>query len=272
MNIIIIDKDFIPAMKLQLVEGSLDQILNSTDRQYVINEAAAKRIGWESAVNKYLSPFGESRKKPVSGVVRDFNYRTLHNVIDPLVLVLYPNDRTLSTLSVRLEPGSLQESIAEVEGIYDNVTEGLPFEYSFLDENIETLYQAETRVHRLVIFLTAVALTFALLGIYSLISFSIENRTKEVAIRKILGITPRELVLLFSRSYLSLALLASLITLPLCYKLLGGWLDQFAYRTNLDPAWFGISILILVGSVITIGVVKYAALRQINPANALKYE
>jgi putative ABC transport system permease protein len=238
---------------------------------YVINEAAAEAIGWESPVGKMISPFGEDYKSPVVAVVKDFNFSSLHNAIEPLVIAIY-KERAFSKLSVRLGPGSLANQIDRVEKVYSSVAEGMPFEFTFLDDSIGQLYQAEKQMNAIVLLLTLVAVAFALLGIYALISFSIENRTKEIAIRKVLGVSAVSLLSLFSRVYLRIAVGSALVALPVCWFILSTWLQQFTYKIDLNPGWFVLALVVVILSIALIAVAKYASISQVSPAKSLKYE
>lgn len=271
MFIIAADKDFVDALHIKFVEGSGEELTSSTEVQYLLNESAVREIGWDVAKGKMLSPFGESNKQPVAGVIKDFNYTSLHNAVAPLVLVVY-KDRKFSQLSVRLSGADLPSAVAQVNEVYARVTAGMPFDFRFMDESIGNLYKAEMQMNGIVSVLTLVAVAFALLGIYTLISFSIENRTKEIAIRKVLGISPSSLIRLFSATYFRLALLAAVVAVPVCWQLLAEWLSRFDYRVGLDPLLFVFAIGSLTIAISLIGTIKYVAMRKINPAQSLKYE
>ena len=271
MFIIPADREFIQAMEMELVEGSYADLQSDAPVSYLINEAAAKEIGWDVALGKLISPFGASNKLPVTAVVKDFNYTSLHQGIEPLVIVLY-KERKFSKLSVRLAGGNLADEIAGVKGVYASVAGNTPFEFSFMDENIAQLYETERQMNGIVLMLTTVAVAFALLGIYALISFSIENRTKEIAIRKVLGISAVDLLSLFSGTYLKIAIASAVVTIPVCWSMLSSWLGRFTYKIDLNPLWFAGSLLAVVIAISGIAIMKYASMRQINPASSLKHE
>lgn len=271
MFIMAVDQDFLSTMNIAVVEGSAEALRSESPVAYVINQAAADAIGWEVSVGKMISPFGESRKLPVAAVVRDFNFSSLHNAIEPLVVAIY-KERGFSKLSVRFTPGSVAGQIDKVENVYSSVAPGMPFEFTFLDESIAQLYQAERQMNAIVLLLTVVAVAFALLGIYALISFSIENRTKEIAIRKVLGVSSFSLLSLFSRVYLRIAVGSALIAVPVCWLILGRWLQQFTYKIDLNPAWFAAALVVVIVAIAGIAVAKFASISRVNPARSLKYE
>lgn len=271
MFIMAVDRDFVNTMNIAVTEGSVEELPSENGMLYAINQAAADAIGWDAPVGKMISPFGESSKQPVVAVVKDFNFSSLHNAIEPLVLAIY-KERSFSKLSVRLAPGSISDQIDKIEQVYSGVAEGMPFEFTFLDESIGQLYLAERQMNAIVLLLTVVAVAFALLGIYALISFSIENRTKEIAIRKVLGVSAVSLLSLFSRVYLRIAVGSALIAIPACWLILNRWLQQFTYKIDMNPLWFGIALVVVIVAIATIAVVKFASISRVNPARSLKYE
>lgn len=271
MFIIPVDRDFLEAMKMELVEGTYDDLQTQEPMSYVINEAAKELIGWDKSQGRLVAAFGSETKRPVAAVVKDFNYTSLHQGIEPLVMVLY-KEAQFSKLSVRLMPGSITSQIDHVKKSYEKVAGNLPFEFTFMDENIAELYHSERQMNGVVLMLTTVAVAFALLGIYALISFSIENRTKEIAIRKVLGISAADLLSLFSGTYLKIAIASAVVTIPVCWVMLGSWLGRFNYKIELSPLWFAASLLVVLAAITAIALLKYASMRQINPASSLKHE
>lgn len=271
MSIIVTDRDFIRTLRIDLVEGQADVLLDGKDLQFVINESARNHIGWTSALGRYISPFGEKQKRPVAGVVRDFNFRSLHNPIAPLILAIYP-ERSFSKWYVRLGANDVRAGLSSVQQAFEKTNPGIPFEFSFLDEAIDQLYLAELRMEKIIVLLTGISVGFALLGIFTLLSFSIAYRIREIAIRKVLGITLPGLLQLFVRDYLRLVLAAGLIAVPLCWRLASEWLVRFNDRITPQPWSF---VLIVVGLCVlvgAVGLVKYLSLERVNPAAALKRE
>ncbi len=271
MFIITVDRDFLATMDINLIEGDHEKIMLSDNPQYIINESALSQIGWESAVGRQFTAFGDAHKEAIAGVVENFNFMSLHHAVEPLVLSI--SDRhALDQLTVRVEGSSLTESVAVVEAAYKKVLGDLPFEFSFMDDNINNLYESETRVNKIVSYLSIVAIGFALFGVYGLISLSIENKTKEIAIRKVLGITTKDLIVLFSKTYYRLMGLSFLIAVPIVWYLLKEWLNKFSYRVEINPLWFAFAFAGVMICITMIGVFKHISLTKINPAQALKNE
>lgn len=269
MFILDIGKDFLPTMKIEMIEGTPEELQSATEVQYLINESALQHIGWANGKGKFISPFGEESKKAIVGVVKDFNYRSLHNQIAPLVLVVYP-ERSFSQMSVRLAGGNLAAGIQETERVFKATTNGLPFEFAFLDDTLQNLYRSELRMESITVVLTIISVCFALLGIYALLSFAIENRLKEIAIRKVLGISTWQLITLFTNNYFKIVVLASIVAVPLCWKLMNDWLSTF--HEHIQPNALGFVFIIggMILLVIGIGFSKYLSLKQINPSQSLK--
>ncbi len=271
MFIISVDKDFLRTMQIELLEGNLNQIESASGPQYILNKSAVDFIGWENAIGHSFSPFGEKRKQPIAAVTADFNFMSLHHQIAPLVLVI-SDDFTLNQLSVRVAGDDFQETIKKIEATYKNVVGDVPFEYTFMEESINRLYESETSVNKIVSCLTAVAVFFALFGVYGLISFNIENKTKEIAIRKVLGVAPKDLLILFSKTYYQLMIFAFIVAIPIVWKVMSDWLNNFSYKVELSSVWFILALTGVMIAITIIGLVKYISLKDINPAQALKYE
>lgn len=271
MFIISVDRDFLRTMQINLVDGDMKQISESKDTQYILNQSAIAFIGWDNPIGRLFSPFGEGRKQPISGVVENFNFMSLHHVVAPLVLLI-SDDFALDQLAVRISGNNWMEAVGQVENTYKTVLGDIPFEYSFMDDNINRLYESEIRLGRIVSSLTIVAVLFALFGVYGLISFSIENKTKEIAIRKVLGVSPKDLLIMFSKTYFQLMLIAFVVCIPIVWKVMNNWLSNFSYRVEVDPIWFALAFLVVMAAITIIGFIKYLSTRDINPARALKNE
>lgn len=271
MFIISIDKDFLRTMQIELLDGDLDKITESKGTQYILNQSAVDLIGWDNPIGRSFSPFGEGRKQPVSGVVENFNFMSLHHTVAPLVLLI-SDDFALNQLAIRISGNSWMEAVDEVGAAYKKVLGDIPFEYSFMDDNINRLYESEIRLGRIVSSLTIAAVLFALFGVYGLISFSIENKTKEIAIRKVLGVAPKDLLIMFSKTYYQLMLIAFVICIPIVWKVMTNWLSNFSYRVEISMVWFAIAFLVVMAAITVIGLIKYLSLKEINPAQALKNE
>ena len=273
-NIKVVDPDYIPFYGLKIVDGrgfsrdfGTDSILNA----YVINEALARKIGWDSPVGKRFKVWSATHDGTVIGVVKDFNYLSLKQKLEPIALTLLPQSR-LSSVSIRIRPENTAATLKYIEDIWNRFEPDLPFEYSFLDEEFAQLYEAERMLGRLSGIFSLLAVFIACLGLLGLISYAAESRTKEIGIRKVLGASVKDIVLLLSKEFIWLLCLATLIAWPVAWYFVNRWLQNFAYRIDLDWMTF------LLGGVIALAIaaltVSYQAVKAAtaNPADALRYE
>jgi len=277
------DYDFAQTLGMRLVEGRNFSREFGVDAEgvYIVNQTAAAMLGEGSAVGKeigYLQPPPqESIFHEVVGVVEDFHFQPLHAAIEPLVLQLAPNSMVNANGSfrhvvVRIRPGDVQGTLAFLEGTWKKHAGSAPFEYRFLDEELDQLYRAEMRLEGVFKTFSGLAIFIACLGLFGLASFTAEQRTKEIGIRKTLGASVISIVLLLSREFTWLVLAANLVAWPAAYFGMRKWLESFAYRVELGAELF------VLGGIAALAVawltVSYQAVRAAltNPVEALRYE
>lgn len=273
MFVIVVDKDFIETMKIELIEGTLERLQNIPDSStvYVLNESALKTIGWDRADGKWFNVFYQDEMPPVAGVVKNFNFRSLHHEMTPLVLAI-TNRFNHDQISIRLSPGNMNEVISYLEGKFREILPGIPFEYHFLDDRFDQLYVAELKAGKVISFLTVISIAIALFGIYALGSFAIQDRTKEIAIRKVFGIPGSNLVLLLTQNFLLLMLVGNIIAWPAAWWIMKNWLENFSYKTGLNFWIFILATLLSLLVVFMVISIKAIQAVRINPAVSLKYE
>lgn len=262
--------DFARTLGMEMVTGRFFSRDFSTDSEaIVINEAAAKLLGWPDPIGKHLSADGKNYK--VIGMVKDFHFESMHREIRPLVLVfLDPGEAVV--MSVRLNPQNMGKTMRFIEDQWKTIAPGKPFEYFFLDDNFKVLYGTELRVGRLFIVFSIFAIFVACLGLFGLTSFTVEQRRKEIGIRKVVGAAVSNIVFLLSRDFIRWVLLALGIGFPIAYILMSRWLQNFAYRESLSVGIFILSaVLELVIALLT---VSFQSIRAAftNPVDTLKYE
>ena len=268
-NIINTGYDFVETMKMELASGRDFSRAHATDSvNYLVNERAAAVMGMTDPVGQRLTFWGQEGE--IVGVVKDFHIASLYDEIEPTVIRFDPERAQL--IYVRTEAGHTPEAIANLEKVYKTFNPGYPFEYRFLDEQFEQTYQAEAVMGKLANYFAVLAVFIACLGLFGLAAFTAEQRTKEIGIRKVLGAPIATLVLLLSREFTVLVLVAFLITAPVSYFLMNGWLDKFAYHTSL-----GVGIFALAGvAALAIAwlTVSYQSIRTAlaNPVDALRTE
>jgi putative ABC transport system permease protein len=275
---LIVGPTFIQTMGMQLVAGRAFDKNNKTDDSLsvVINEAMVKHLGWGTPQNalgkQFFTPGGKER---VIGVVKDFNFVSLKEPVGPFVLDMSSRFGKLfwiKYLVVRVAPKNVKETIDFIESKWNEFSNEYPFEYFFLDENINKTYKAQDNLGKLVGYFAALAIFIACLGLFALSSFTAEQRTKEIGIRKVLGAPVYSLVNLMSKEFLKLVLLSALIAWPVAWFIMNNWLNNFAFRINIGMWVFVLSAL--AGFLIALFTVSFHAFRSAsnNPVKALKYE
>jgi putative ABC transport system permease protein len=235
-----LDTDVLNVYGIELIAGR-DFVEDRGDGQsaFILNESAVKALGWDDPIGKQFR-WG-SRSGHVIGVVRDFHFESLQQEIKPLYMSRIGN---AVHLSLRVESKKLPETMAFIETTWKELSPDRTFEYQFLDKALEGLYRSERKATQVFFAASALAILIALLGLVGLASFSTEQRTKEIGIRKVLGASWPGLISLFTRDFIKLVALANLIVLPVSIYLTRTWLNEFAYRIELGPWPFLLSAVL----------------------------
>lgn len=258
--------DFIETLGMQIVQGrsfSRDRPKKPAE-EFVINEAAAKFMNVENPVGL------RGNNGTIIGVVKDYNFQSLHNEIKPLVLVNDPAN--FQFMYVRISPENIRSTIDSIGRICRKFEPAFPFEWHFLDDAFEILYRSEEQMSRLFNFFAVFAIFIACMGLFGLSMFIAESRFKEVGIRKVLGATIPSLINLLSKEFIGLVLLANFIAWPVVYYSMNRWLQNFAYRKHLSVIPFLLSgFLVFIFSVLTVSFQSIKAATA-NPADSLRYE
>ena len=263
-----VDADYIETLGLEMVEGrnfSLDFPADSAN--YILNEEALKLTGLTDPVGKRFSM--NENEGTIVGIVKDFNFKSLHQSVEPLVLhMLYRPDYIL----VKVAPGNTASSLALIEQAWKTHNPNYPFEYHFLNEEYEQLYQSEKRMSDIFDYFTFFTLFIACLGLIGLINHMIEKRTKEVSIRKILGASVFSILVLLSHEYVRLILIAFTIAVPVAHYFISDWLATFAYRVSV-PWWVYVvpGLLVLLIALLSVSAQTLKAARR-NPVDSLRNE
>lgn len=234
----IVDEDHLDAMGFKMADGrffSKDFVSDST--AIIVNETAFKMMGWSELNGQRLSGFWGNNDVPVEktiiGVIKDFNFESLHQSVRPLIISLstVPNYE----MAVKLSPGPVGKKLEVLEEIWKKHVNGAPFEFAFVDANFDALFKAEQKMGNIILVFTVLAISIACLGLFGLAAYTTEQRTKEISIRKALGATVPQLVTLLSKDFTLLVLLAFGIAAPLSYYLMNKyWLQNFAYRVDIS--------------------------------------
>ena len=270
-----VEHDFFKTYGMKIVAGRDFSIDYPTDENeaFIINETAVRRLGLKSpedAVGLPLETKAPNLSGRVIGVVADFNYESMHHEIVPL-LTYIRLDQT-NTVSLRIAAGNIQETIAYVQGIWDRFHPGYPVSYTFLDDRLNALYRNEARMMEMFGYFSMLAIFIACLGLFGLASFTTEQRTKEIGVRKVLGATVSKIIILLSREFAKWVLVANIIAWPIAYIALDKWLDNFAYRVSIG--WMTFLLTAVLTSIIALLTVGYQSVKAAlaNPADSLRYE
>lgn len=241
----------------------------------VINEKACKALGWktpQAATGQLVNMVGSNVPLVIAGVTADFHLGSLKSQIQPVSFINVNRTMLYRYLSLKLVPGDMQQHLAVLQKKWNAIMPGAPFEYQFMDEGIARLYAAEIRLGKASKLATALTVIIVLLGVLGLVSLSIQKRTKEVGIRKVLGASVKNIIGLFIREFLSLVLMAAVIASPVAYLIMHHWLSDYAYHIKISPYPFIAALLLLTllaTLLITLQTLKTAF---DNPTKSLKTE
>ena len=280
---LIVDEDYIECMEMEMLTGRSFSKEFMDTLSVVINEAAVREMGLEEAVgtrlvssDDFLNPAeGEPSVYTVIGVVKDFHFQSLHNVVSPLYLVHNQKSFTAGVdplITVRLGGADIQPTIGRIEQLWKQFQPDIPFNFDFLDQEWAGLYQKEQSMRKVYSVFSLLAIFIACLGLLALAAYTVETRTKEIGIRKVLGATTPGIVGLLSKDFIRLVLLAIVLASPFAWWTMRNWLEGFAYRV--DMAWW---VFALAG-IIAIGIAFFTVSLQsikaalANPVKSLRSE
>jgi putative ABC transport system permease protein len=270
-----VDHDFLDTYGIELAAGrnfSVDFPTDSTEA-FILNETAVKKIGWESADVAVGRAFGYGgRQGKIVGVVKDFHYESLHQPITPIVLII--RAQSLNQISVRVQAEDMAATLGFLEGIWQEYRPNFPFVYDFLDDRYAQLYQNEHTLGQIFIIFSALAVFVACLGLFGLASYTAEQRTKEIGVRKVLGASTSSVIMLLSMDFTKLVIFATIAAWPISYFVMDRWLADFAYRISINSQFDTFIFSAILAFAIAMITVIYQAVKAAlsNPINALRYE
>jgi len=264
-----VDFNYTETFRMEMIDGRSFSPEYPTDTvNFILNEEAVRRMGIESPIGKILY-YGDNQGQIV-GIVKNFNFHHLSRAIDPVVLSLDPDYFT--EVVIRIEPAGHDNTIREIEKIWNNYYSGEPFEYQFLDEELEQLYRPEQRMGIIFNVFSLLAILISCMGLFGMASFMAEQRTKEIGIRKTYGSSLFNIFMLINGRFVKWIFLANLIAWPLAWFSMNRWLESYAYRTTIS--WWIFPLAAAVSIIIGFITVTYQSLRAAatNPADTLRYE
>ncbi|NIM91807.1 MAG: FtsX-like permease family protein [Candidatus Aminicenantes bacterium] len=266
LGIIDVDEDFLSLFDLEMVEGRFysREFPSDKDEALVVNQAAIRVMSMENPQGKKVIG------KRIVGVIKDFHMRSLHYKVAPLALIL--NKKESRVVFIKIMTSNPSQTIASLESCWSSIAPEYPFEYRFLDEDLEQLYQGDRHLGKVVNASAALALFVACLGLFGLASFVAEQRTKEIGIRKVLGASVPEIFSLLSRDFIKWVLIANAIAAPIAGYAMTKYLNTYAYHSNLGLVSFALPVILtLIVALLTIG---WQVLRAAwsDPVRSLRYE
>ncbi|WP_299287214.1 ABC transporter permease [uncultured Mucilaginibacter sp.] len=271
-----VDTDYIPTLGMQMAAGRNFSAQMPTDsNSLIINETAARLLGYKNPLQEKLYDSNQNNTtntRQIIGVVKDFNTGSLRNKTLPVVFRL---SKYADTFAFRIKSNNMPQVIGQIEAKYHGVVkemEGQPFTYSFMDEDFDHLYQSEQRTGKLFITFAFFAILIACLGLFGLITYAAEQRTKEIGIRKVLGATVTNVTAMLSKDFIKLVFIAIIIAVPIAWFAMNKWLQSFAYRTNIS--WWVFALAAGMAVFIALATISFQAVKAAlaNPVKSLRSE
>lgn len=270
VSVLNFDEKFMDLMDMEVVDGrGFDRNMQTDQQQAVlINEAMAKELTWDEPVGKKLT-FGQ-QEQTVIGVVKDFHFANMRHKIEPLAMFFNPSGG--GNLAVKFNASNTSETISFLQSSWDEVFPNSPLEYRFFNEEFGQQFASDERFGKLVFSFTWLAIFIACLGLFGLSAFTAEQKTKEIGVRKVLGASVGGIVLLLSKQFSQLIVVAIVLAIPVAYYLMSQWLSDYEYRVDINWTWFVISAIVAL--FIALSTVTYQSVRaaSINPSKSLRYE
>lgn len=269
-----VEQSYISTFDLEIIAGrDFDPTISTDSSAFILNESAVRDLGIEpnEAINRSITDVGLEVSGKIIGVVKDFHFRSLHHEIQPFVM--YVNWDRLDYISVRMASNNFQENIEYLEkSWYEVFGESVPFFYSFLDQQARDIYEKEANEMKLFSGFSIVSMALGALGLFGFILFTMERKFKEIGLRKVLGASTWEIILMINRNLIKIVGLSFLLAAPVAFFLMSGWLKDYAYRIE-QPIWV-YALTIVVTFLIATITVSYSSWKAAssNPVDAIKVE
>jgi putative ABC transport system permease protein len=268
-----VDDNFIPAYSMQMAAGrNFSKEFGTDSANFILNESSVKALGWhaQQAIGKDFQ-YGGIRGH-IIGVVKDFNFESLHQEIAPMIFGRGSSSNSFHNLSVKITGNNIQAAMAHLENTWKKFLPETPFQSVFLDDKFDALYKSEQKQGSIFTVFAAIAILIACLGLFGLSAFTITQRVKEIGVRKVLGATTGSIVSLLSQDFLKLVAIAAIIAFPVAWFAMHNWLQDFAYRINM-PWWIFISAGI-IAAMVALATISFQAVKAAlsNPVKSLRSE
>jgi putative ABC transport system permease protein len=272
-----VEDDYFQTLGLKILSGRpFSKEFTADSSGIILNESAIADLGYsaQTAVGKkvHYDFYGRQHTMQIVGVVKDFNYESLHNKIKPFGFATTFFANKYSYVIVKLNATNYSRALTAVEKTWSSVNPGIPFNYSFLDQDFQKNYVNDQRTSKIVIYFTFVAIVIACLGLFGLSAFSAEQRIKEIGIRKVLGASVTGITVLISKDFMKLVMLSLIIAVPVALWVMNKWLQNFAYRIQLE--WWMFAVAGAIALIIALLTVSFQAIKAAisNPVKTLHYE
>lgn len=265
-----IDYDFIETFQMKIVQGrNFSRKLISDRSNYILNETAIREMGLNTPIGKRFSMW-RNREGKIIGIIKDFNFKPLRKRIKPLILTM--DAWPCTYIFIRTASENFPSTLNYLKSVWKRLNPGYPFDYHFLDEDFDSLYIDEQRMGRIFGYFTFLAIFIACFGLYGLVAFITDRKTKEIGIRKVFGASVKGITVMLSQEFTKWVLLANLVAWPVSYFLMFNWLENFAYRTNIKIWMFFVSAAVALAVALLTVSYKSVKAALAKPVDSLRYE
>jgi len=275
MQLLRTDENYLSTYRIPMVTGSFFDRNGRDSGKLVINETAITTLGWrnaEEAIGQQMRVPGDPTIFTIKGVARNFHFGSMQKAIPPIVFFNVRYSPLFRYLSFKLKPGNVNAAIAAIGKKWSQLLPGSSFEYTFMDDTLQKLYTSELQLKKAAYTSTVLALIIVLLGILGLVSLSIQKKTKEIGIRKVLGASVTSIISLFMKEFMWIMLIAGIIACPLAWIIMQGWLKDYAYRISITAMPFIISVVALATVTILLITLQTVKAGLENPVKSLRTE
>jgi putative ABC transport system permease protein len=276
LNSFIADEQFLPTLNIHLLEGrNFSKEFNDSDA-VIINETAAKQIGWNHPIGQYMTYTGNKNQRfKVIGVTKDFDVESVRETTSPFA-IFYTTSKTydigISYMVISVDPQSTKTVLNQVENKWKSFASAVPFEFGFLDKSFEAMYNNEQRMGTVFGIFTTISIFVSCLGLFGLSVYTADRRKKEIGVRKVLGASVQNLVRLLSKEFVRLVIIAAIIAFPVAWWAMHNWLQDFSYRISIE--WWVFASAMVIAMFIALATISFQAIRAAlaNPVNSLHSE
>lgn len=270
-----VDPHFAEILGIQMAQGqflSWQDYTDTTGRSFVVNEAFVSEYKLSNPIGHPMGLSGQEKSGTIIGVVKDFHFHSLQSKIQPLILMANVKSRGARYAAIRMASQDIRSTVAFIENIWKRIEPAHPVQYTFLNDDFAKLYDNQTRLGQTLLYTTLLTIFIAVLGLFGLASFMAEQRIKEIGVRKVLGASVSQIILLLGKDFLKLVLIGGLIAVPAALWITNEWLANFAYQIKIGPTPFLLAIVLslLVAGITVSGRAIKAAL--MNPVKSLRNE